>query len=644
MPASSVPAVSVLHSPRDEALGEKIATALLREGHKTRCLGEDPLSGDLLLEDGAAIVIWSNATAKLARLHEQAREALERGALIPVTVGGAHAPEGFEALPAVDLSGWGGDDHDPRWRFVVEELNLAMQRWRTEDGAVWQEAEVSPPPMAEMAEDELHKTEEGPPVQADSIQESPDPQSADPVVEEAFYADAAADERVHVEASYQLSADNYWPDAPAAPTKSFRFGAMPVVMAGGLGLIAATAAAIIMAPALLSSSNPLAVSTDPDMLRDGFGTVAFVQPISPVEGDVSGLKAQSDFTVTSFREGSEPEGMLIEDMSTDELASAQGVANDELARADIAAVLEEPVRFDSVIDDLASQNSGATAPPVTQAAVDDPGISSDQPVLAVQLPEDIVSQNLLEGYFTDCKSCPKMAALSAGSFLFGSGPYEPTRQEDEGPVMDITLARPFAIAASEVTYDQWDACFADRGCREYRPSDLGWGRGDRPVTNVSYEDAQSYVAWLSAKTGKAYRLPSEAEWEFAARGGGDTAFGLGKDVSPSTANFNGNYPFLGEAGEFRGRTTPVASFAPNDFGLYDMHGNLWEWTADCWNDSHASAPVDGAPVILDACGSRVLKGGAWNTGGWRLRSAHRINKRAGARENDIGFRVARDLN
>ena len=126
-----MPAVSVLHSPRDEALGEKIADALSRQGVETRCLSEDPLSGDLMLEDGAAaIVIWSNATAKLARLHAQAREALERGALIPVTVGGARAPNGFETLQPVDLSGWGGDEDDPRWRFVLEEVTLASQRLR----------------------------------------------------------------------------------------------------------------------------------------------------------------------------------------------------------------------------------------------------------------------------------------------------------------------------------------------------------------------------------------------------------------------------------------------------------------------------------------------------------------------------------
>ena len=216
------------------------------------------------------------------------------------------------------------------------------------------------------------------------------------------------------------------------------------------------------------------------------------------------------------------------------------------------------------------------------------------------------------------------------------------RQESEGPQTEISLAKPFALSTKEVTYAQWDACVADGGCRAYRPYDMGWGRGDRPVVNVSYQDAQNYVAWLSAKTGEAYRLPSEAEWEFAARGGVSSAFSFGRSVSAAQANFNANYPYGTEKGVFRARTLPTGSFAPNNFGLYDMHGNVWEWTQDCWSPSHDGAPSDGA-AVGGACDVGVIKGGAWNTGGWRLRAGHRLYKTKLARENDIGFRVARDL-
>jgi formylglycine-generating enzyme required for sulfatase activity len=688
-----MPAVSVLHSPRDEALGEKIATALSRGGHETRCLKGDPLSGDLLLEDGAAIVIWSNATAKLARLHTQAREALERGALIPVTVGGASAPSGFEALQPVDLSGWGGDDNDPRWRFVLEEINLAMERTLIHDGAVWTEAENAPsceqPNEEPPSEDDMVEApaeapiglaagpvEDAAPFGRDDLLMDHDAPASDIVSDDVsapVAGDAeAAPEPINVEASYKVSVDQYWPDPLVASRKSFRFKPMHVVAGGGVGLFALSAAAMLLAPSILSS-NRLAAPNNP--AAEEIGSIAFVQPLTPIEDNASLPKPQSDFEVTSYRKGAAP----IEELPTDDIASAQTGAVDgaaaNLPGASIVAepivvamagagaladsfpvasvpvaniVAAEPASIDPAIDDSVAAVVEGDAMEILVAEVTGDAAAATLPApdltpAAALLPEDVISRIHLGHYFSDCEACPNMAALPAGSFLLGSPPSEPTRRQDEGPITDITLAKPFAIATREVTYTEWDACVADGGCRDYRPSDMGWGRGERPVANISYEDAKSYVAWLSAKTGKAYRLPSEAEWEFAARGGSRAAFAFGNNVSPETANYNGTYPYFGDAGEFRGRTTPVASFAPNNFGLYDMHGNLWEWTDDCWNDTHAGAPADGAPVILSACGSRVLKGGAWNTGGWRLRSAHRINKRAAARENDIGFRVARDL-
>ncbi|CAK9039356.1 Formylglycine-generating enzyme (FGE) (C-alpha-formylglycine-generating enzyme 1) (Sulfatase-modifying factor 1) [Durusdinium trenchii] len=640
-----MPAVSVLHSPRDEALGEKIADALARQGHKTRCLGEDPLSGDLMLEDGAAIVIWSNATAKLARLHVQAREALERGALIPVTVGGARAPTGFETLQPVDLSGWGGDENDPRWRFVLEEISLASQRARLADGSVWAPAQEGPDkdvesavaaeaPMGDLGASEpesiAYEIDETPSTaENDSVAWDIDPPASVSVEEEAA--------PISVEARYEISAEQYWPETPAPTRKPVRFRARHVVLGGGVGLFGLTIAALLFAPAVFS---PAPVAQAP---LDATPSIAFVQPVETPEATTSGVapKAQSDFEVTSYRD-----------------ADAAEAASAELRVADVLAENESGVEPRDTPADIEAQGDTDISPDIELAALAAPadaGVATDgvdametlvaeaigeTPVLA-SLPQDVTDRIQLGNYFSDCDICPDMAALPAGSFRMGSPPGEQVRADTEGPVTDISLAQPFAIATHEVTYDQWQACADEGGCRGYIPSDLGWGRGNRPVTNVSYEDALAYITWLSSKTGHDYRLPSEAEWEFAARAGGTAAFSFGAGVSPNNANYNGNYPYLGDKGEFRGRTTPVGSFAPNNFGLYDMHGNVWEWTADCWTPDHGGAPVDGAAVKTAACTAHVIKGGAWNTGGWRLRAAHRLDKAVGARENDIGFRVAR---
>jgi formylglycine-generating enzyme required for sulfatase activity len=220
----------------------------------------------------------------------------------------------------------------------------------------------------------------------------------------------------------------------------------------------------------------------------------------------------------------------------------------------------------------------------------------------------------------------------------GSPDGERARRASEGPVVEVSLAKPFALARSETTVAQWNECVAAGPCAPLREE----AGANRPAVNVSFDDAEVFARWLSEKTGASYRLPSEAEWEYAARAGAETPFASGPSISAREASFDASIPYGGKPGVPRRAPSPVASFPANAFGLYDMAGNVWEWTADCWSPSHAGAPADGAPRS-GACSQRVLKGGAWNTGGWRLRAAHRIGKPAGAREYDNGFRVARDL-
>ena len=205
----------------------------------------------------------------------------------------------------------------------------------------------------------------------------------------------------------------------------------------------------------------------------------------------------------------------------------------------------------------------------------------------------------------------------------------------------------FAVGVHEVTYAQWDACVADGGCDGYRPG-ASWGRGDRPVTSVSWDDAQRYVAWLSAKTGEEYRLLSEAEWEYVARAGTTTRYHTGNTISTDQANFDGRYDLDGndvEGGLYRGQTLPVGSFAPNAFGLYDVHGNVHEWVQDCWNRSYEGAPSDGSAWETGECGWRVVRGGSWYYSPRPLRSASRNDGYDTGDRYDyfLGFRVARTL-
>ena len=246
--------------------------------------------------------------------------------------------------------------------------------------------------------------------------------------------------------------------------------------------------------------------------------------------------------------------------------------------------------------------------------------------------------------FRDCEGCPEMVVVPAGSYMMGSPSDEEDRSYDEGPAHRVSIAEPFAVGVYEVTFREWDACRHAGGC-SHNPDEEGWGRGDRPVIDVSWNDAKEYVRWLSRETGEEYRLLSESEWEYAARAGTTGPFHFGSTISPEQANYDGNYTYgSGRKGRYRKRTEPVGSFPPNAFGLHDMHGNVWEWVEDCWHDSYRGAPSDGRAWTTGGdCARRVLRGGSWYLKPWSLRSANRGWDESGLRDILVGFRVARTL-
>jgi formylglycine-generating enzyme required for sulfatase activity len=265
--------------------------------------------------------------------------------------------------------------------------------------------------------------------------------------------------------------------------------------------------------------------------------------------------------------------------------------------------------------------------------------------------------------FQECFLCPKMVVVPAGQF--GMGP--PVRDTDKPPPNQVVISKPFAVSTSEVTFAQWDLCYALGGCGR-RPDDYDWGRGDRPVIYVSWEDSRQYIEWLSKITGKPYRLLSEAEYEYATRAGTTTAYPWGDDVKlngTAMANCNG----CGSKWD-KAETAPVDSFAANGFGLYDMVGNVWEWTEDCFHGTKGDdalverqggptddstwrgddpfgerrgVPTDGSPWLIKDCRDHVVRGGSWNNLPTTLHSAYRDEYPSYFRDRYLGFRVARTL-
>lgn len=227
---------------------------------------------------------------------------------------------------------------------------------------------------------------------------------------------------------------------------------------------------------------------------------------------------------------------------------------------------------------------------------------------------------------------PEMILVEGGEFQMG--PDAGSASTDEQPVHTVNV-KPFAIGTCEVTFEEYDR-FAEETKRSL-PHDEAWGRGRRPVINVLWEDAKAYGGWLSQQTGKRYRLPTEAEWEYAARSGGKAETWAGtsdEKLLPDYAVFRAD------------RSSPAGSKKPNSVGLYDMSGNVWEWVEDCWHNSYQGAPTDGSAWLEGGkgdCGRRVIRGGSWGNGPENLRASNRLRGGAVDRDGDLGFRLVQDL-
>ena len=325
---------------------------------------------------------------------------------------------------------------------------------------------------------------------------------------------------------------------------------------------------------------------------------------------------------------------LLKEMRSSKSATAEQIflrARNGVARASngdrvpwISSSLTEEFYFNRP-----STGAAAPAPPPPPAEPLPP--RKAEPTVAATAATQSVG-NMPGETFRDCAECPEMIVIPAGEFDMGSNDAPM-----EKPVHRVAIGRSIAIGRREITFAEWDHCVAAGACG-HRPNDRGWGRGNRPVIDVSWDDAKAYINWLSQKTGKQYRLPTEAEWEYAARAGTKSPFWWGRDGGNGLAN-------CGDCGAPDGgsKTAAAGSFRPNAFGLYDTAGNVAEWVEDCWNDTYRGAPKDGSAWTSGQCGLRVLRGGSFGNKADAVRSPARFRYDRDVRYFGNGFRVARDL-
>jgi formylglycine-generating enzyme required for sulfatase activity len=231
----------------------------------------------------------------------------------------------------------------------------------------------------------------------------------------------------------------------------------------------------------------------------------------------------------------------------------------------------------------------------------------------------------------DCAACPTLVSLPAGSFMMGGNGGDPS----EKPAHRVNISHPFAIGKTEVTVEQWNACVGDNACPKLSNASAA---PNMPARDLSWDDTQAYVKWISARTGKKYRLPTEAEWEYAARGGSTSRYSWGEQMRPGMANCK-------DCGDPWQQDAPaaVASFAANAYGLHDMNGSVWEWVSDCWHNNFKGAPADGSSWEESFCNAHVIRGGSWREGASYMPVTTRFHYDTSVRHSQNGFRVARDV-
>ncbi len=327
------------------------------------------------------------------------------------------------------------------------------------------------------------------------------------------------------------------------------------------------------------------------------------------------------------------------------LPQAHQLPDDLKELCDRQAAFVEYRTFDADVERLIKKLRLSGRPSAPGPAADDGRVKIDAAIFHGAPDGRMLPGNGQSEWFKDHSLAPEMAIIPKGRFVMGSPAGEEERREAEGPQHQVAIKAPFALGRFAVTLAEFGAFVEATGhAIDDTYKNPGFAQTPRhPVVGVSWDDATAYCQWLSKTTGKTYRLPSEAEWEYACRAGGSTPFWWGSSISTDDANYDGNYTYgSGKKGQYRKATAPVESFKPNPWGLYQMPGNVWEWCADPWHENYRGAPEDGSVwEVGDA--RRVLRGGSWSDVPQDLRAARRYGSQPVYRDYLVGFRLARTL-
>lgn len=573
-----MPDVFISYNREDRETARLFANALEAEGlsvwwDAALRAGEtyDEVTEQNLRGAGAVVVLWSKRSSNSKWVRAEATVGERSSTLVPALIEDCERPIRFELVQTADLRHWRGDRNDPHWRAFMQDVRSAVTR-----------RSAKPAPAA-----------------------APTTSAQDVNIETTFWnsiKDGA--DRSDFEAYLKRYPNGYFAALAQNRITSLGRTAPPPQPPR-----AASPPPQQSRPQPQSAPRPQpprapAQPAPPAPKKSAGGLIVGVAVVALVAiGAVAFLLTRGDDTAPAI-------AAPAETVSPPEVAVAEEPASAPVAEEFVDVFAESDAQpIDESVD--AIDIPGDTTMPIVEEAA---------PVAAAAPPKPVAGKT-----FRDCPSCPLMATLPGGVFTMGSSSSEAGHNAYEGPQREVTI-RPFTIGVYEVTNAEWKACAEDGACKE-KPSP---GDAQLPALYLSWRDATDYASWLSKETGRKYRLPSEAEWEYAARAGTTTPYWWGEKFERAKVAKDG--------------AAAVGSLAANAFGLYDVAGNAREWVADCYVNNFAKAPTDGAAVTDGDCGRRVIRGGGWESAPADTRVANRSRIDIGVRARYMGVRLAADIN
>jgi formylglycine-generating enzyme required for sulfatase activity len=602
-----LPDVFISYNREDRDTARTVAGALEAEGFAVWWdaalrAGEtyDEVTEKNLREAGAVVVLWSKRSANSKWVRAEATVGERSSTLVPALIEECDRPVRFELVQTADLTRWKGERADPHWRAFVQDIKAATSRRAKAPAA-------APQAAARSSDDVTIET-----TFWNSIKDGAERSDFDAYLARypnGHFAALARNRIASLERAREPARPAAAPrpvasapqpqarPAPPAPAEKKKGGGKLMVAVVAVAILGLGVATVLVTrngarPLDRAAAAPSAASPAQTAETPVESAAATAGSPAPPEPPVDAL-AETDGASPAVEAGNE---------------SGDAQPTEALAATDISAA--EP---DEVAGGGAVEIVPAAPPAPVDPAQDKAAATSTEKAKAVKPGKK----------FRDCDFCPHMAALPGGKFLMGSPSSEAGRNAYEGPQHEVTV-KPFVISIYEVTIEEWAACAADGACEAKRNENA-----KLPVLGVSWREARDYAKWLSRKTGRAYRLPTEAEWEYAARAGTKSAYWWGEAFKRSEVP--------------SGAAKPVGSFEANAFGLHDVLGNAREWVEDCYINNFSATPTDGSAATTGDCTKRVIRGGAWSSPPADMRSANRSRIDANLRPLYMGVRLAAAL-